>query len=291
VNEYESINQYLRDLEKALKGLDPALIADALDDAEEHLELSKKEHTSPEICKSDQEALRIAIEEYGSPSEIAEEYHRMEQAEPEKKVVKNRSLLSRIFGVYVDSHTYLNLAYVLLLFPLGIVYFIYIVTGALLSVGLALTIIGIPLGILFLVSIFGLSWFHGRMSETCLGIRMPRKKRKFLATGTAWEKMKNILKDWRLYTSAGYLILMLPLGFIYFTAFLLLFSAAIGLIVSPVAVPLGIELSLGNLPLTATWCTILYPILGFLLFTGALHAVRAVAHCHGVMTKELLVRR
>lgn len=290
MSEYESIHQYLKDLEKALEGLDPALIADALDDAEEHLELSTKEHATSETCSSDQDALRMAIEEYGLPSEIAEEYHRISQEEAEEEVIEKRSLLSRIFGVYIDASTYLKLAYVILLFPLGIVYFAYITVGALLSVGLAVTIIGIPLGILFLMSIFGLSWFHGRMSETCLGIRMPRKKRKFITTGTAWEKMKSILSDWRLYTSACYLILMFPLGFIYFAAFVLLFCTAGALIISPIAVPLGFELSLGNLPFSTT-TTILYPVLGILLLTLTLHAVRAVACCHGEMTKALLVKR
>lgn len=291
MSEYESIHQYLKDLEKALEGLDPALIADALDDAEEHLELSKKEHATSETCSSDQDALRMAIEEYGLPSEIAEEYYRISQEEAEKEVIEKRSLLSRIFGIYIDANTYLKLAYVILLFPLGIVYFAYIAVGALLSVGLAVTIVGIPLGILFLMSIFGLSWFHGRMSETCLGIRMPRKKRKFITTGTAWEKMKSILSDWRLYTSACYLILMFPLGFIYFAAFVLLFSTAGALIISPIAVPLGFELSLGNLPFSTTTTTILYPVLGVLLLTLSLHAVRAVACCHGEMTKALLVKR
>ena len=291
MNHYESIHQYLKDLEKALEGLDPALIADALDDAEEHLELSKREHVNSETCSSDQEALKAAIEEYGMPSEIAEEYYRMEPEKTGKKVAAKRSLFTSIFGVYIDSSTYIKLAYVLLLFPLGIIYFAYIAVGALLSVGLALTIIGIPLGILFLLSIFGLSWFHGRMSETCLGIRMPRKRRKFIATGTAWQKMKSILEDWRLYTSACYLVLMFPLGFIYFTAFVLLFATAGGLIVSPVAVPLGIELSLGNLPTNTTAWTVLYPVLGFLLLTFSLHLVRAVAHYHGIMTKALLVKR
>jgi uncharacterized membrane protein len=291
MNKYVSIQQYLKDLEKALEGLDPALIADALDDAEEHLELSAREHASSETCSSDQEALEAAIEEYGLPPEIAEEYYRMESEETEKKVVAQRSLFSRIFGVFTDSGTYLNLAYVLLLLPLGIIYFAYIAVGALLSVGLALTIVGIPLGILFLLSIFGLSWFHGRMSETCLGIRMPRKRRKLMATGTAWQKMKAILDDWRLYTSACYLILMLPLGFIYFAAFVLLFATAIGLIIYPVVVPLEIELSLGNLPINTTTSTILYPVLGFLLLTFSLHLVRAVAYCHGIMTKALLVKR
>jgi uncharacterized membrane protein len=291
VNQYESIDHYLKDLEKALEGLDPALIADALDDAEEHLEVSKREHASSMTGNSEKEALRAAIEEYGLPSEIAEEYHRMEPEKTEKKVTEKRSLLSSIFGVYIDSRTYLNLAYVFLLFPLGIVYFAYIAVGALLSVALAVTIVGIPLGILFLLSIFGLSWFHGRMSETCLGIRMPRRKRKFIVTGTAWQKMKSILSDWRLYTSACYLVLMFPLGFIYFAAFVLLFSTAGALLVSPFAVPLGFEVSLLDLPFSETICTILYPVLGFLLLTVSLHAVRVIACYHGVMTKALLVKR
>ena len=324
MSEYESIKQYLKDLEHALKGLDSALIADALDDAEEHLELTVEEYVRSGKKDSNQEALKVAVEEYGSPSDIAEEYRKLESEKAEKVTTKKkRSLFFQIFGVYFEPKTYLNLTYLLLQFPLGIIYFTYLVVAALVVAVLVITVIGIPLGILFLFSIFALSWFHGRMSEAFLGIRMPRRKRKLITrettwqkmdsilndlknlrlftTTATWQKMKSILNDLRLYTSALYLVLMLPLGIIYFVGLVALFSAAVTLIVSPIidvlSVPLLVELFEGTwvqfgLPwFGTTTYTVMYPVLGFILLTGTLHLFNAVAAFHGRMTKLLLVKR
>lgn len=323
MNEYESIKQYLKELTHALKGLDPALIADALDDAEEHLELAVEEYVTSEK-KDKKEALKIAIEEYGSPLDIAEEYRRLESEKVEEVMTKKkRSLFYQIVGVYVEPKTYLNLTYLLLQFPLGFIYFSYLAVAALATAVLVITLIGIPLGILFLFSIFALSWFHGRMSETFLGIRMPKKKRKLMTRETTrqkmdsvlndvknlraftstptWQKMKRILTDPRLYTSALYLVLVFPLGIVYFAGIVTLFSAGITLIVSPItdvlSVPLVVELfegTWGHFGLawfgTATY-TMLYPTLGLILLTGTLHLFNVVANLHGKMTKQLLVKR
>ena len=325
MNKYDSIKHYLKDLEHALKGLDPALIADALDDAEEHLEFAVEEYVRSEEKGLKHEALNVAIEEYGLPSDIAEEYRTLESEEKGEPAVKKEkhSLFYQIFSVYINPKTYLNLNYLLLQFPLGIIYFTYIAVAVFVVAVLLITLIGIPLGILFLASIFALSWFHGRMSEEFLGIRMPRKKRKFITKETTWQKMDNILNDlvrlrfftssgtWekmksilndpRLYTSALYLVLMLPLGIIYFVGIVAFFSAAVALIVSPVtdilSVPLLEELFQGTwaqLGLawfdTATY-TIVYPVLGFILLTGTLHLFNCVATFHGRMTKLVLVKR
>ena len=325
MNEYKSIKQYLKDLEHALKGLDPALIADALDDAEEHLEFTVEEYVRSGKNGSNQEALKVAIEKYGSPSDIAEEYRRLESEKKVEKVMtkKKRSLFYQIFGIYFEPKTYLNVTYLFLQFPLGIIYFTYLVVAALVVAVLVITWVGIPLGILFLFSIFALSWFHGRVSEAFLGIRMPRRRRKLITrettwqkmdsilndlknlrlfTSTAtWQKMKSILNDLRLYTSALYLVLMLPLGIIYFVGLVALFSAAVTLIASPItdvlSLPLVVELFEGTwgrfgLPwFGTTTYTIVYPVLGFILLTGALHLFNAVADLHGRMTKLLLVKR
>ncbi|MGC1123240.1 MAG: sensor domain-containing protein [Candidatus Methanofastidiosia archaeon] len=319
MSEYESVKQYLKGLEKSLKGLDPALIADALDDAEEHLELAVEEYMESGKFESTQEALEAAIKEYGLPSDIAEEYMRLE-SEKEKIVTKKRSLLYQIFGVYVERQTYLNLIYLLLQFPLGFIYFLYIVPAVLVILVLFITLVGIPLGILFLVSIFGLSWFHARVSEAFLGIRMPQKRRKLITGGTqqkmrntlkdvtdfgnftsspTWQKIENILKDVRLYTSTAYLFLTFPLGIIYFVVFVALFSSTVSLIAPPIDTiqPLLVELfegtwaHFGLARFGTTTYTITYPIFGFILLTGTLHLSNILARLHGRMTKALLVKR
>ncbi|MBU7043066.1 MAG: sensor domain-containing protein [Theionarchaea archaeon] len=324
MNEYESIKHYLKDLKKSLKGLDTALIADALDDAEEHLELAVKDNIESGKFESKSDALNTTIKEYGLPSDIAFEYRMLEsEKKMEKTETKKHSLLFQICGVYLEKKTYLNVTYLLLQFPLGLLYFLYIVPAVLLIAVLFITWVGIPLGVLFLFSIFALSWFHGRVSEAFLGIRMPQKKRRLLldgatqqnSTGTlgdfrdithftstkTWEKIKAILKDMRLYTSMCYLLLTFPLGIIYFVGFVALFSSAISLIIPPIAdtilESISMELFEGTwAQLGLTWIgttsyTVAYPVLGFILLTGTLHLCNMVVVLHGRMTKRLLVKR
>ncbi|MHA2275682.1 MAG: sensor domain-containing protein [Candidatus Kariarchaeaceae archaeon] len=58
-----------------------------------------------------------------------------------------------IFDIYRDKQTYRNLIFSLTLFPIGILAFIYIVTGFFISFGLLVVLVGIPLNYYFLRSL------------------------------------------------------------------------------------------------------------------------------------------
>ena len=53
--------------------------------------------------------------------------------------------LKRLFGVVTNPQSYLNIVYLLLAFPLGTFYFVFLVTGLSLGAGLSITLLGIPL--------------------------------------------------------------------------------------------------------------------------------------------------
>ena len=74
----KNVDNYLNHLKKELKGSDPALIQDALSDAEEHLRfaLNSAKIETPNIAEA--EALVPIIEKYGSPSEVAAAYKKIE---------------------------------------------------------------------------------------------------------------------------------------------------------------------------------------------------------------------
>ena len=61
-----------------------------------------------------------------------------------------RSLLGNIFGVFIQLQTYLNILYLLLAFPLGLGYFVFLVTGLALGLGLFITWFGIVILLLVL---------------------------------------------------------------------------------------------------------------------------------------------
>jgi len=69
-NAPRSIDEYLKQLRQALEGQDPALIQDALYDAEEYLRAEVAAHPD----KSESDVLELIASTYGAPDEVAAAY-------------------------------------------------------------------------------------------------------------------------------------------------------------------------------------------------------------------------
>src|SRR5450631_3342784 len=145
-----SIDQYLSQLRDALKGEDPALVQDALYDAEEYLRAELGQHPG----KSEADVLELIASTYGAPDEVAEAYRTTEKTvrealKPHVPPARS-SVLGRFFGVYADSRAWTAFFYMLLSLVTGIFYFAVTVTGLSLSFGLSILVIGIPVFLLFI---------------------------------------------------------------------------------------------------------------------------------------------
>ncbi|TLM93617.1 MAG: hypothetical protein FDZ75_05725, partial [Actinobacteria bacterium] len=123
----DTIEGYLTELRGALAGADPALVQDALYDAEEYLRDAAVEGGNTP------EAVSGAIEAYGTPAEIADAYRDREAtvAEALRKPAARggRTLLGRFFGVLADPGAWGALFYMLLALVTGTIYFTLVVTG------------------------------------------------------------------------------------------------------------------------------------------------------------------
>ncbi len=183
-----SIKAYLDALKRCLKGQPPALIQDALADAEEYLRAEQAQ--TPE--ESEAQVLARIVETYGTPHEVAEEYIAMEQTVSSPFPARDDDAVAEsgpgLFGVLVDPRAYGALIYMLLSLATGIFYFTWAVTGMSLTLGLAILIIGIPFAILFIGSIRVISWVEGRVVEALLGVRMPRRLPSQEEGGTIWSR-------------------------------------------------------------------------------------------------------
>src|ERR1700749_5151947 len=140
-----SIAAYLEQLRDALKGADPALIQDALYDAEEYLRAECAAH--PE--KSEADVLELIASTYGAPEEVAAGYRETEaKVNAALRPVTPRhsespNPLRRFFAGYSDSHAYLSLCCSRLTRVTGILYFTFVGAGLSLSAGLAGLVVGI----------------------------------------------------------------------------------------------------------------------------------------------------
>ena len=212
-----TIADYLDRLRAALAGADPALVQDALYDAEDYL----RSEMAANPGRSEAEVIAEVAGSYGAPDEVADIYRdtevRVQTALQPPKPRKPRTPLGRFFGVALEPRTYAALFYMLLSMATGIFYFTWIVTGASMSVGLSVLIIGIPFLILFLGSVRVLSLVEGRLVEVMLGERMPRRPTYVTREGTVLQRIGAMFTDPRTWGTMVYMLLMLPLGILYFS--------------------------------------------------------------------------
>lgn len=290
-----TIPEYLEQLRAALRGADPAMIQDALYDAEEYLRSELAEQKG----KSEAEVIASVAGSYGAPEEVADIYRDTEvtvnralRAPPPRK---RKSAVGKFFGVIADPHTYGALFYMLLSLATGIVYFTVVTTGASLSAGLLILIIGIPLLVLFLGLIRVLSLVEGRIVEVLLGERMPRRPL-YTQRGKGWlERIKEMFTDGRTWTAMLYFLLMLPLGTAYFTVAVTLLTVSLAFIGAPIGYffageNYAITLDGYDLLPNAPWLLPLMCAAGVLLLFATLHLARGIGKLHGLLAKHLLVR-
>jgi uncharacterized membrane protein len=295
-----SIDQYLRELKSALGDADPALVQDALYDAEEYLRAEVASHPD----KSEADVLEIIGSTYGAPDEVASAYRTTEAqvtaALSPPKPPRPESRIGRFFAVYSDSRAWTALFYMVLSLATGIVYFTLVVTGFALSAGFAILIIGIPFFLLFIGLTRILSLAEGRLVEGLLGVRMPRRGPYPMRGVSLFKRIQAMLTDRRTWTTILYLILMLPLGIVYFTVAVAGAALSLGFLAAPVAEILhgfgwtsagfrfddyqpgaGVGIPLG----------LIVGALGVVLMTLYFHLIRALGNLHGQLAKALLVAR
>ena len=304
MNAPRTIAEYLKQLRAALGGADPALVQDALYDAEEHLRAEMAENPQ----RSEAEMLAHVVGTYGAPEEVADIYRdqeiKIQRALRPPPVPKRRSLMGRFFGVAADSRTWGALFYMVLALATGIFYFVWAVTGVSLSMGLSVLIIGIPFVVLFLSTVRALSLLEGRIVETMLGVRMPRRPPYPAQAGKSFkQRVGAIFTDGRTWTTLLYMVLMLPLGIIYFTIAVTLLAVSIAFIGAPLALALdhyGLSDLFADGRATINWGygfhvvnwgdAAILCIIGIVLLFTTLHLVRALGAMHGSIAKGLLVR-
>ena len=294
-----SIEQYLEALRASLAGEDPALVQDALYDAEEYL----RAEVAANAGRSEADTLELIASTYGAPDEVAGAYRTTEKqvrtalAPPPRKVF--RTVFGRFFGVYGDSRAWTALFFMLLSLVTGIFYFTATVTGLSMSAGLMVMIIGIPVFLLFVGFTRVLALAEGRLVEGLLGQRMPRRPL-YPSKGTPiFERIKDMLMDRRTWTTMFYFLLMLPLGILYFMIAITGISMGLGLIVGSIASLLldtgfgsgGISIDNGVYFGPSPALAPLIFIAGVLLLTAVMHLVRGIGRMHGTLAKHLLVAR
>lgn len=154
---------------------------------------------------------------------------------PTEPAEERLNLLVRFFTAPIEVRTYTNLLYLALAFPMGLFYFIFLVTG--LTTGFALTIIWVGLPILAVVfaSSFGMAALERRLAIHLLGAEVPPMvPRRTGAPENVWKMVQELLSNPVTWKGMGFLFIKLPLGLFTFALTISLMSLSLGLLLAPV---------------------------------------------------------
>ena len=284
----KTIDEYLEQLRVALKGADPALTQDAQYDAEEYLRSEMAEH--PEWDEATM--LANVAASYGAPEEVAEIYRdkesQVEEALRAPPTKPRATVLGRFFSVFADPLAYSSLFYMILSLATGIFYFTWAITGLSLSLGLSILIFGLPFAVLFISTVRALALVEGRLVESMLGVRMPRRPLYADRDKPFSTRIKNMFIDPRTWSTLLYMVLKLPLGIIYFTAAIVGLSVSLSLTVAPITKAAWDINGVAYAP--PLWALPFTLVIGIFLLCLTLHMARGVGRMQGQLAKHFLVK-
>ena len=136
----------------------------------------------------------------------------------------------------LTARGYTALTHHLLGLPLGIAYFCWLVTGLATGLGLAITILGIPILTLVLATVRPLLAAERGLANALLGTRI--RSTRLAPRGEGWfGLLKAYWTDSATWRGIGYLLARFPIGIVTFTVAVSVYSWALFLIAAPIAAP------------------------------------------------------
>lgn len=144
-----------------------------------------------------------------------------------------RSHAFRFFSVMGKGQSYLNLFYILVAFPLGVFYFVFLISG--LSTGFSLIIVWVGIPILLLVGIgwWALAYFERFMAIYLLKEEVPPMVRQPKGAAATWTLFVSHFSNPVTWKSLLYLLIKFPLGMATFVILFTLISLTLAFLVMP----------------------------------------------------------
>ncbi len=140
--------------------------------------------------------------------------------------------------------TYLNLLYLFFNFPLGILYFVMLLTLLALGLGLSVTLLGIPILVGTVGLVWAFAWLERKMAVAVLGLKVLESRvlvkipvsleSKPQPKQNQWTRLRGYLRSPQFWSSFAYLWLKFPLGIASFVLAVVLLSVSVALLGAPV---------------------------------------------------------
>ena len=153
--------------------------------------------------------------------------------------------LAKFFGVFLKGQTYLNALYLLLAFPLGLFYFIFLVVGLSLGVALLIVWVGLLILLVVLAGWWGFAAFERQMAIWLLREDIPPMQPLGERPQGTWAQFVAYLVNPVTWKSLVYLLVKFPLGVLSFVVVVTLGALTGAFLTAPLTFaifPMQIEL-------------------------------------------------
>lgn len=195
--------------------------------------------------------------------------------------------LKRYFSVLVRSQSYLNMTYLLISFPLGLFYFIFLITG--LSVGFPTIILFV--GLFILVAVFAVSWglsaFERGLAISLLRVKIPPMAKQTPSNAGFWQRVNDYLTNPVTWKGLLYLFCKFPLGIINFTLVVCVAAVSFSLVAAPF-VYRWVTYDIGFMRVNSLSDALLVMIAGLLLAPAGFHLLNFLARIQGEFARIML---
>lgn len=223
-------------------------------------------------------------------------------------MVVSQGQLIGLLRVTWRLQTYRNILYLLAAFPLGLFYFIVLVT--VFSVGIGTAVLGVGLFLLLLLGgfVWAMAAFERRLVGGLLRVAITSPPRLPLAQLTWWRQIAAYLRRSMTWKSLAYLLIEFPFGIVSFCVTTTLLALSAGLVLYPLFYLTHASLiSVGGRDVLrdavqAVWQAVPLPLaplvvgaiflaaiaLGLAVTVGSLYTLNGLAHAWGLFARLML---
>ena len=186
----------------------------------------------------------------------------------------NDSALIRFFAVVRRPETWLGILFNWLAFPLGLFYFVFLITGLSLGVGLVVVWVGIPI----LLVVAGAWWLFGAFERVqaryLLRADVPGAPREWERVDGVWAKLRAHFGSSATWKDLVYLLAKLPFGVVSTTLLVVAAAMVFWFVAMPFFSVFDVPVINGTW-VPPLWFGLICLPLGILVFFVALHVLNA----------------
>jgi hypothetical protein len=206
-----------------------------------------------------------------------------------------KNALTKFFEVAIQSQTYRNILYVLLAFPLGLFYFVFLVTGLSLGIGLAIILVGLFVLLAVLACWWAFAAFERQMAIGLLHENIPPMVKPETKGKSLIDQFVGLFGNPVTWKSLAYLLLKFPLGLLSFVVSVTLISMTVTLLAAPLTYrqfPLEIWYTWTNVwRMDTIEQAIIEFLMGVVLLFVSMHIINFIAKVSGSFARVMLGSR